>query len=88
MIVAFLFNLIVLVVGAIFSLLPQVTTLPTVNGFDIDAALVIGVGQLKTFATAFWPLMYMFYGALFIMAYYALKQGVKFLIGHRAPGSH
>lgn len=88
MIIAFLFNLIVLVIGAIFSILPEVSTLPSVGGFDIDAALVAGIGQLNAFFTAFWPLSIMFQGFLVIMGYHALKIGIKFLIGHRAPGNH
>ncbi len=88
MIVAFLFNLIVLVIGAIFSLLPQITTLPTINGFDIDGALVQGMGEVHTFFITFWPLGIMFQGFLFLMGWYALRMGVRFLIGHRAPGTH
>jgi len=85
MIIAFLFNLIVLIIASIFSLLPTVETLPTIGGFDIDTALVTGVGQLNAFVTAFWPIKYLFYGFLFIMGYYAFKIGLRFLIGHRAP---
>lgn len=88
MIVAFLFNLIVLVIGAVFSILPAVTTLPTINGFDIDAALVSGMGQVHTFFITFWPLSIMFQGFLFLMGYYALKIGIRFIIGHRAPSAH
>lgn len=86
MITNLLINLVVLILGAIFSWLPQVTKLPTINGYDIDTALVTGVGQLHTFMITFWPLQYMFYGFLFIMGYYALKMAVTFFLGHRAPG--
>jgi len=85
MIVAFLFNLIVLVIGSIFIILPQVTTLPTVGGLDIDAAMVTAIGQLKVYMTAFWPLQHFFTGFLFLLGYFALKMVVKFLLGHRAP---
>lgn len=88
MIIAFLLNFVVLIIGAIFSLLPAVETLPTIGGFDIDAALVTGIGQLNAFVTAFWPVKIMFVGFLFLMGYYAFKIGLKFLIGHRAPGHH
>ena len=85
MIIAFLFNLIVIIIGSIFSLLPTVTTLPTINGVDVDSAMVVAMGELHTFTTAFWPLAIMFNGFLFIMAYYAFKVGLRFIIGHRAP---
>lgn len=86
MITNLLINLVVLILGAIFSWLPQVTTLPTINGYDIDGALVTGVGQLNVFMTTFWPIKYMFYGFLFLMGYYAIKIVVVFFLGHRAPG--
>lgn len=85
MIVAFLFNLIVLVVGAVFSLLPEVSTLPTVAGYDIDAAMVSGMGMIRTISSSFWYLTVLFQGFLVIMGYYALKIGIRAIIGHRAP---
>lgn len=88
MIIAFLFNLIVLIIGAIFSILPQVTTLPTIAGFDIDAALVSGMGEVNAFFNAFWFAKYMFGGFLVLMSYYSLKLIIRFIVGHRAPGSH
>lgn len=88
MIIAFLFNLIVLIISAVFSILPQVTTLPTIAGFDIDAALVTGMGEVNAFFTAFWFAKYMFLGFLVLMSYYSLKLIIRFIVGHRAPGSH
>lgn len=88
MIIAFLFNLIVLIIGAVFSLLPAVDKLPEIGGVDIDTELVTGIGQLHAFMTAFWPLIYIFGGFLVILGYYGLKMGLRFLIGHRAPGHH
>jgi len=79
-------NLVVLILGAIFSWLPVVTTLPTIYGFDIDGALVTGVGQLHTFTQTFWPIQYMFGAFLFLMTYYIVKMAVGFFLGHRAPG--
>ncbi len=81
-------NIVVLIIGAIFSWLPVVTSLPTINGFDIDSALVTGIGQLNTFLNTFWPIKYMIVGALTIFSYYILKMGLKFILGHRAPGQH
>lgn len=87
MIINLLINLVVLLIGAIFSWLPQVTTLPTIGGYDIDTALVTGIGYFHKFAETFWPLQYMFNAFLFLMAYYLLKIGITFFLGHRAPGS-
>ena len=78
-------SFVVLVLGSIFSWLPQVTSLPTIAGYDIDTALVTGMGQVNVFFQAFWPLAYMFYGFLAIMGYFALKLVVKFFFGSRAP---
>ena len=86
MIVNLLINLVVLIIGSIFSWLPQVTTLPTIGGFDIDSAMVTGVSQLKQFMVPFWPISYMFAGFLFLMGYYSLKIGINFFFGHRTPG--
>jgi hypothetical protein len=86
MITNLLINLLVLILGAIFSWLPVVTTLPTIAGFDIDGALSTGIGQLHTFTQTFWPIQYMFNGFLFLLLYYMLKMAVTFFLGHRAPG--
>ena len=87
MIINLFLNLIVLFLGAVFSWLPQVTTLPSVGGFDIDSALVTGIGQFNAFATTFWPLYIMFQGFLAIMGYYIIKIGIKFFFGSRSPVS-
>ncbi len=81
-----LINFVLMILGAVFSWLPIVTRLPTIVGFDIDSALVTGVGQLNVFLTTFWPIKYMFLGFLFILGYYAVKMIVVFFLGHRAPG--
>lgn len=86
MIFNLIINLFVLILGSIFHRLPEVTTLPTINGYDIDGALVTGMGDLRTFMTAFWPLQDMFYGFLAIMAYYGIKMLARLFLGHRAPG--
>lgn len=85
MITNLLLNVVVLFIGAIFSWLPQVTTLPTIMGVDVDGALVTGVGQLYQFTDTFWPLGYMFNGFIFLMGYYIIKLGIRFLLGHRGP---
>lgn len=86
MITNLIINVFVLFVGAVFSLLPQITTLPTIAGFDIDSALVSGVGQMRAFFVAFWPLAILMQGFAALMAYFILKMGLKFLFGSRAPG--
>lgn len=86
MITNLILNIIVLFIGAIFSWLPQVTTLPLINGYDIDSALVTGVGQLRAFTNTFWPLWIVFQGFLALFVYYILKASVKFFLGHRTPG--
>jgi len=86
MILDFILNFVLLIVGAIFSFLPIVSTLPTIGGFDIDSQMVLGMGYLNSFFTAFWPVAVMFQGFLVIMLYYALKMLLRFFLGHRAPG--
>lgn len=85
MIINLLINLVVLILGSVFSMLPQVTTLPTIGGYDIDSALVTGVAQLHVFYTSFWPIQDMFLGFVALMAYYGIKMLAKLLLGHRAP---
>ena len=78
-------NFIVLILGSIFSWLPQVTALPSIAGFDLDTALATGIGQMNTFFVSFWPLKYMFDGFLVLMTYYGLKMAIRFVLGHRSP---
>ena len=87
MIVTLFFNLIILIVGSIFSLpiFPEIKTLPTIFGFDIDTALVNGMGYVHTLFNTFWVLGIMFNGFLFLGAYYIGKLVLQFFLGHRAP---
>lgn len=85
MITTLLLNIIIMFVGALFFWLPQVTTLPTIMGYDIDTALVNGVGMLNTWLNAFWPMQYLIGGFLVLMGYYGLKMLLRFILGHRAP---
>ena len=84
MIITLLINLIVIILGTIFSWLPVVTTLPNIAGYDIDSALVSGVGQLYNFMNTFWPIKIMFQGFLFLLLYYISKFILRFFIGHRS----
>jgi hypothetical protein len=79
-------NFVVLMLGAVFSWLPPVDKLPSIHGYDLDTALVNGMGMLHTFFVAFWPIGYMFDGFMALMVYFALKMAIVFVLGHRAPG--
>ncbi len=87
MIIVLLANIFVLIVSFIFSWLPQIDVLPTIFGYDIDSALVAGIGQLNTFLNSLWPLKIMFQGALILLSYFALKNMIiKLFFGSRTPG--
>ncbi len=86
MLVYLVLNLITLVLNGIFGWLPVVEHLPTINGYDIDGALVSGVGMFNRLAENIWPLLDMFYAFLVLLGYYVVKMGLKFILGHRAPG--
>ncbi len=86
MLIALLLNLLVGIVGIFFSWLPQVDTLPAIGGYDVDTALVSGMGYLNTFFTTFWPLKIMFTGFLVLMGYYIVKLVLRFFLGHRSIG--
>lgn len=90
MIFNLLINVILMVIGAIMDVfhLSVVTTLPTIGGYDIDSALVTGTAELRTFATAFWPVADMLLGFVALMGYFAVKMMLGFILGHRAPGRH
>jgi hypothetical protein len=79
-------NFVLLIFGAIFSILPIVDKLPTIAGYDIDGAMVLGMGYLNSFFNAFWAESIMFQGFLVIVVYYILKMGLTFFLGHRMPG--
>lgn len=85
MIINFLLNIVVLILNVIFGWLPEVITLPTIVGYDIDGALVSGVGQLRFFFSSFWAIGYMFSGFLVIIGYYVMKATLKLFLGARAP---
>jgi hypothetical protein len=85
MLVMLLLNVIVLFLGAFFSFFPTVDTLPLIVGYDIDGALVSGVGQLHSFFATFWYLGVLFQGFLALMVYYAGKMIVRVFFGSRAP---
>jgi hypothetical protein len=71
--------------SAVFSWLPKVTTLPTILGVDIDTQLAQGVGAFYTVANVIWPIKDVYYGALVLLGYYAMKMVLRFFLGGRAP---
>lgn len=75
------------VVSAVFTSigLGPVTHLPTIIGYDVDAGLSQGVALAHSLARLFWPVWYMFLGALFILGYHVLKMVLKMFLGSRAP---
>lgn len=85
MIVVFLFNTIIAILTIIFGWLPDVLTLPTINGYDIDSAFTTGMGQLNTIMTSVWVLQYLVGGFLAIMGYHLIKMILKFILGARSP---
>ncbi len=74
--------------NAMVSWLPQILTLPTVLGFDLDSALILGIGEMTNLFNTFWPLAIIFQGFLVLLAYYSIKMLLRLLLGHRAPGTH
>lgn len=85
MIILFVLDLVKLVIGFVTSLIPQATKLPAIGGYDIDGALVAGIGQLHQFSAAFWPLTYLFQAFLVLMGYYIIKLTIRLLLGSRTP---
>ena len=85
MIIEWVLNTIVLLLNGVFGLFPVVTTLPSIGGFDIDANLVTGIGEARTFFTAFWPFLVVFQGFLFLLGYYAVKMLIRLFLGSRTP---
>jgi hypothetical protein len=88
MIITAVINLFVFLLGIILSWLPTITTIPPIVGYDIDGALVSGVGDFHAFVSYFWPLYDLWLGFLILMAYYMTKMVLRFFLGHRAPGKH
>ena len=69
----------------VFSFLPDVYSLPTIFGLDIDSALVDGMETTRRFFQLVWPLTYLFGGFIIIAGYFGVKQIVKLIIGSRTP---
>ncbi len=85
MITILFLNFLVVILGAIFSLFPVIDKLPVLFGFDIDTAIVNGMGSLQALFSTFWILQDIFYGFLALMTYYTIKVVIKFFLGSRTP---
>lgn len=85
MLIMLVLNVIVLGIGAIFVWLPEVHVLPHIIGYDIDTALLTGMGYVNRVFDSIWPLWYVFQGMLYVMIYYTIKMALRLLLGHRAP---
>lgn len=88
MIFTALISIVIVIIGGILSWLPDVTTIPNIAGYNIDAALVSGLGYFYSYATAVWPLLYVLQGLFVLIGYYSIKMLLKFFLGHRSPGLH
>lgn len=85
MIIELILNALILTLNVIFGFLPIITTLPSINGFDIDSALVTGIGSMRSFFETFWILSVVFDGFLFLLGYYITKMFLRLLLGSRTP---
>ena len=85
MIITWILTFIITVLSAIFSIMPTVTTIPPIGGYDIDTALVTGVAQAYTLFNSVWPITDVLLGAAFMWAYFTIKVLLRIILGHRAP---
>lgn len=88
MITAIVIGVIVSFLASVFSIFGGVEKLPTIGDFDIDTALVTGMGQFKHFMADVWVLQYVFQGLGVLIVYYGAKMILKVFLGSRAPGSY
>lgn len=85
MIVSLILNIIVLVIGIIFTFLPAISTLPPLFGYDIDKALVTNFGYVARFMYYFWPVGYLYMFLQAILGYHIVKIVFRLFFGSRAP---
>jgi hypothetical protein len=86
MIFSYLIKFVLSILFAFLDWLPDVKTFPTIGGFDIDGALVTGLGYVRTFTQTFWLFDYVLVAFLSLMGYYIVKMVVRLVLGSRAPG--
>jgi len=69
MIWTYLLNLLFSFLNILFSWLPRVETLPVINGFDVDSALLTVSSFFHYFAESLPPLATLLYALLFFYSY-------------------
>jgi len=80
MIITIFLNIIIAILGFLFALLPNVTTLPL--GFD--AVVSTAVGYLNGFLLVMWPLGIVWQCFIWYVGIRIVLMVVSFFIGHRA----
>ena len=76
------------VLDLLASSLPSVTTLPTVDGVNLDSTVSQAVAYFHTITTTMWYLGDVWTGALILLSYYSIKMLLRLVLGNRAPGAH
>lgn len=72
------------VLNAAFNWLGVVTTLPTILGVDVDAALNTIFGTFFAITDVFWPAQDIYLAAVYLFGYYVIRNIVlRLLLGHR-----
>lgn len=85
MIIALFINLVIAILGILFSWLPVVTTFPSFFGFDIDGLLVTAVGYFNGVTGLFWPLAIILQGFIVLLGYKLAIITLRFFLGSRTP---
>lgn len=83
-----IFSLLILVLGAVFGLLPDATTLPTWGGVNLDTIFSNGFGYVRYLATIFPPLTVIISAASIYLGFRLILIIVKLVLGHRSPQVH
>lgn len=77
---------VVAILAALLSWLPNVSSLPTVLGVDVDANMINAMSYFYSATDSFWPVRDLFIGVLFYTTYLGIKLLARLMLGHRAPG--
>lgn len=85
MIISLLLNLLVAILGLIFYLLPNATTLPTFGSVNLDTVFSTGIGYYKYLATFFPPLTTVLTAASIYLGFRVTLLILKFILGSRLP---
>jgi len=78
MIWTYLLNFIFGLLSVLFSWLPRVNTLPTINGFNVDGALLTMASYFHYFVQVFPPFATLFYALLFWYSYKVTMMILRF----------